>query len=434
MKFLIYRWIPLAALIGALTACDSGKTLPQETSNAGEEEAATNRIEIPNTVRRNLGITFAKVERRNVAATLRVPGAFELKPLAKHEYRLQLASQIRFAVDQFDSVEPGTLLFEFQSPKWRELQTQIDQAVAEYEKTSLKYKTLTQRIEALAKAEFKRVDLESEATVLEAELSGREAELTAALATAANVLNAYASTQENTLSFEDLLAPIDADGRPVPRYKTIQWIKVKAVESGVVESLALTDGSFAEATELVLTTIDPTQLRFRALGLQSDLAKFDRASEVRIVPHQGNASDLNESLRAELTIGLAADPVQRTVPLFADPVEQRPWARPGLSAFLEVTTASTGRVVLAIPRSAVVKDGIVHVFFKRDPLDPNKAIRIEADLGLDDGRWIEVKSDLGPNDEVVLEGAYELKLASAQSGTSQKGGHFHADGSYHGEH
>ena len=101
---------------------------------------------------------------------------------------------------------------------------------------------------------------------------------------------------------------------------------------------------------------------------------------------------------------------------------------------LQLVTASTGGPVLAIPRSAVVKDGIIHVFFKRDPMDPNKAIRVEADLGLDDGRWVEVKSDLGPNDEVVLQGAYELKLASAQSGTSQKGGHFHADGAYHEKH
>jgi hypothetical protein len=97
-------------------------------------------------------------------------------------------------------------------------------------------------------------------------------------------------------------------------------------------------------------------------------------------------------------------------------------------------TATTGGPALAIPRSAVVKDGIIHVFFKRDPLDPNKAIRIEADLGLDDGRWVEIKSNLGLNDEVVLEGAYELKLSSSQNGTSQKGGHFHADGTYHGKH
>jgi hypothetical protein len=80
-----------------------------------------------------------------------------------------------------------------------------------------------------------------------------------------------------------------------------------------------------------------------------------------------------------------------------------------------------------------VKDGLTHVFFKRDPLDANKAIRVEADLGVDDGRWIGIKSELGPNDEVVLNGVYELRLASSQSGTSQKGGHFHADGSYHGK-
>ena len=80
-----------------------------------------------------------------------------------------------------------------------------------------------------------------------------------------------------------------------------------------------------------------------------------------------------------------------------------------------------------------MKDGITHVFFKRDPADANKAIRVEADLGVDDGRWIEVKSEVGPNDEVVLDGVYELKLATSQSGTSQKGGHFHADGTYHAE-
>jgi hypothetical protein len=37
-------------------------------------------------------------------------------------------------------------------------------------------------------------------------------------------------------------------------------------------------------------------------------------------------------------------------------------------------------------------------------------------------------------DEVVLAGAYELKLATQQAGTTQAGGHFHADGSFHDEH
>ena len=84
---------------------------------------------------------------------------------------------------------------------------------------------------------------------------------------------------------------------------------------------------------------------------------------------------------------------------------------------------------LAIPLSAVLQDGLQRVFFRRDPADPDKVIRIEADLGLDDGRWVEVKSGLLDTDEVVLAGAYELMLAS--SGSAAKGGHFHSDGTFH---
>jgi hypothetical protein len=434
MKSSIHRWIPLAALIVASASCDSGKKADETAAIEEGGAAATNRIDIPATVRSNLGITFAKVERRQVSDTLRVPGSFELKPLAKHEYRLLLPAQVRFEIDELDEVKPGTLLFRFQSPQWLDLQSRINLAVAGYEQATLKYEALTARIEALAKADFKRADLESEATVLNAELSGRKAELNAALTTATNILNTYGGPRENALMPDDLLAPVELNGRKVSRYQSIDWIEAKAIEPGIVASLAITDGSFVDETTLVLTTIDPTNLRFRALGLQSDLAKFHRAPAAQIVPHQGNGGNLNDSIPAKLTLGIDAHPSERTMTLFANPQEPRPWVRPGVSAFLEVVTATTGGPVLAIPRSAVVKDGIVHVFFKRDPMNPNKAIRVEADLGLDDGRWVEIKSDLGPKDEVVLQGAYELKLSSSQSGTSQKGGHFHADGAYHEKH
>ena len=72
------------------------------------------------------------------------------------------------------------------------------------------------------------------------------------------------------------------------------------------------------------------------------------------------------------------------------------------------------------------------VVFRRDPADPDKVIRVDADLGVDDGRWIEVKSGLMDGDEVVGPGAYELMLAS--SGSAPKGGHFHADGTFHEDH
>jgi multidrug efflux pump subunit AcrA (membrane-fusion protein) len=228
-------------------------------------------------------------------------------------------------------------------------------------------------------------------------------------------------------------APIGRSGKSIPREVIGDWIEVLANESGVVGSLAVTNGTYVEATSLILTVVDPTKIRFHAMGLQSDLLKFENGQSVSIVPPQAGQNDINDSIKATLQIGLKADPDQRTIDLFALPKEQKAWSRPGVSAFLEVAVQASDGIVLAIPKSAVVKDGITHVFFKRDPLDAKKAIRVEADMGVNDGRWIEIKSELGPNDEVVLNGAYELKLASSQSGTSQKGGHFHADGSFHGE-
>ena len=415
-----------------LPACNrDGENDEKSAKEAGE--APTNRVDLPSTVRNNLGITFAKVERRSVSTTIRVPGSFELQPLAKHEYRLMLPGRVEFAVDQLDEVEPGTVLYRFRSPKWLELQAQIDLVRASLDQARSKFETAEARAKALRAADFKRADLEAQVAELQADVTKQEAELHAALNNAARTLNLHGASTSTGLTPDDLLGTVEKSGRSMPFYQSIDSIEVRATEPGFVDSLAVTDGAFVEEATLVLTTVDPSKVRFRALGLQSDLAKFDGSCEARIAPPQANGSDINESVEAKLKVGLSADPHQRTVTLFALPAEIRPWIRPGVSAFLEVTAESTGGPVLAIPRSAVVRDGIVHVFFKRDPSNANKAIRVEADLGIDDGRWVEVKSEVGPSDEVVLDGAYELKLATAQSGTAQKGGHFHADGTYHAE-
>jgi len=411
------KFAPLVGFLFLLPACNRDGEAPVSSSAEEENETPSNRIDIPPIVRSNLGITFAKVERRNVANTIRVPGSFELQPLAKHEYRMMLPGHIEFLVNQFDGVESGTPLYRFRSLQLLDLQQRVDLATASLRQSEAKYETARTRKNALAKADFKRAELDSQVAELEAEINQREAELTAASAALENA--SQTSPEEKTTA----TARVDRG----------DWIAVRAKEPGVIESLTVTNGTFVEETSLILTTVDPTKVRFQAMALQSDLPKFSNGQQVKIVPPQGAGNDLNESIEAELKIGLSADPRQRTMTLYAIPGELKPWVRPGVSAFLEIAEESSDGVVLAIPRSAVVKDGIVHVFFKRDPLDANKAIRVEADLGVDDGRWIEIKSELGPNDEVVLNGVYELRLASSQSGTSQKGGHFHADGSYHGK-
>ncbi len=458
---------PLAALVLAtLTACSPGHddaAHPHAANPSADAEAeAPNRVRISAAVRSNLGLTFAKVEARRVAQTLRVPGAFELQPLARREYRMALPGRVEFLVDQYDSVEVGQLLYRFQSPTWPELLheivtgeqatgtalAEIDVARAALAEGKRKAALMSERIASLGAAEFKRADLDAELALLtaslprlEAELRLAETRLTNARRTREHALHRAATA--SGIPEAELEREVSVGDRRLPAYATIDWIDVSADAAGVVERLAITTGAFIDTTSMILSTIDPKQLRFRALGLQSDLPRLIETSGARIVAPQPATSkgrnagaSPNASIDAKLTLGLEAHPDERTLTLLATPLDptadQAPWVRPGVSAFLEIELDSSAISALAIPTSAVVPDGLSSVFFRRDPKDPNAAIRVEADLGLSDGRWVVVQSGVMLGDEVVLAGAYELKLALDQrEGGPPSSGHVHADGSVH---
>jgi multidrug resistance efflux pump len=436
--------LPGVLLVPALACTPSFEAPPAGgDATAAEDDASTHVVEIDATVRSNLGITFATVEARRVADTLRVPGAFELEPLARHEYRMALPGRVKLLVDQYDRVEPGTPLYRFQSPSWPELlheiiegEQAIETAKAEIEVGRAKITEARQRlaqvrerIAALARADFKRADLEAEAAQLEASLPRLEAELQLTETRLANARR----MREHALHRASAAAGIP-EAQIEEESLDIDWIVVHATEPGVVEALAVTDGAFVEPPSVVLSTVDPTRVRFRALALQSDLGSLAGAVEARIVPPQSPGYAIAEGVEATMAIGLEAHPQERTLTLLAAPHAHADWVRPGVSAFLEVVVESTDGAVLAIPRSAVVRDGLAHVFFRRDPADPNRAIRVEADLGVSDGRWVAVHSGVRRGDQVVLDGAYELKLATERSGTSYAGGHVHADGTSHADH
>ncbi|MEM7391941.1 MAG: hypothetical protein AAF492_06290 [Verrucomicrobiota bacterium] len=591
----VHRYSAFGVMALLLAGCvpPSKDKAPETISE--EKPVNPSLVDIPSTVRNNLGITFADVERRQVSDTLRVPGVFELQPTARKEYRISLAGQVDLAVNQYDQVKKGQLLYRYRSRAWPELQHEIIEAErnmlaaraellvtrARHEDTEKQLKLFKQRLESLGSTTSKEADLEADIAKLETDRPRLEADIERAdtrvrkarstrehaqhrlsalsdlsdgdltvidegehryrlsltertdltpdrhdkankdqrvarvkftawpelqqevIAAEQNVLAAEAElavargqqekidkqlsplhrelealaaaesekarlvndiarlatdhprlearielaesrlenarlTRQHALHKISALTHIPERDLMVmkngePAYLTIEWIEVRAKEAGMVESLAVADGAYAEPPTRIMSVVDPTRLRFRAMALQSDLPALSDGAEAWIVPPRGPGIDINESVPTTVSIGLEAHTEQRTVPLLATPDEVRSWIRPGISAFLEVVTDTTGGPALAIPRSAVVKDGIVHVFFKRNPQNPNQALRIEADLGVDDGRWVALNSGVGPKDEVVLDGAFELKLATSQSGKLQKGGHFHADGTFHAE-
>lgn len=447
------------ALWAALSAVVSPQAGAQDPS-----PVPGNRVAVPLSVRQNLGITFAKVERRSVAATLRLPGRFELKPTARREYLAPAEGRVEILVDQYQQVEVGTPLFSVQSPSWRRLKAEMAEAqlsasmmrsrLEAHERhhaaVEARVEAWKQRIEQLAKLSEHGLGAQSEVSEARVNLATAEAELADAVEDhEAMRLEAVpflgdggeAETNSRFLSALEEAAAVlattpeklaeEVDGQP--RWRTIDSIVVRAAQAGVVEKLPATQGSLVEGGALVASVVDPRSLRFRIAALQSDMSRIKEGAAVRIGPMDDETA---EAVAGTLSHGLEADPVSRTIDLIVEPDLSAgpPWARAGVAAVAEVVIQGGGRPELAVPRRAVIQDGLQRILFRRDPNDADAVLRLEADAGTADGRWIEILSGLAEGDEVVVGGVYELMLGSSTDGAREEGGHFHSDGSFHEAH
>ena len=458
VRFIAFVCATLTALaLAPLPGCDRGKA----SRNADEEvhadavaaEAVSNRIDIPPSVRQNLGITFVNVERRPVHSTVRLPGRFELRPEARREYHVMLPGRIELLIKQYEHVEKGQPLFYLDSPEWQKMQNDLvsasnamrrshaDLAVAEatVNETEQAIAFREQRLANLAEAQVRQVALEAELadkrnTIprLRAELEAARTEFDAAHARYDVMLrtaSSFAGVPKDELD-PDSGTHQHLDTGTAP-WRSISRLTVRAEAPGIVDHLAVTNQGWAETGDLVLDTVDPSALRFHGDALQTDIALFADGQPARISPPSGGSIDLQNTIDGTIEIGFQAESTQRTIPIFMVPDELPSWAKAGVTAYLEVFTNGKGGDVLAIPEATVVRDGLEKVFFQRDRSDPNKVVRVVADLGDSDGRWVELRSGVMLGDEIVLGGVYPLMLASSSSGEMQKGGHFHSDGMFH---
>lgn len=456
-------WVVAIALVAALVAtggCGGEPAASQdgeaETGGEVDPAAMTNRIDVPPNVRQNLGINFAEVERRPVRRTLRLPGRFEFRPEATREHRMMLPGRIELLVDQFEAVEPGQVLLRIESPRWQELRHEVveaegeiklarshlavAQATAEELREELRF--LDERLERLTEANVRRVELEAQQAELRArqprllaEVEAKEVELDEAREHYDSILKVAASV--TGLSVETLLESVetheDEHGHDQVRWRNLRLLEVRAKAAGVVRELAASQGSWVETGELVLRTVDPDAVRFRADAPQAELGRMADGQSVRIAPPQGGSLDLDQAIEGTLQLGIEGHANERTMPVYGLPAGLANWARPGVSGYLEVFVDGSDTPELAIPESSLVQDGLRTIFYRRDPDDRNKVYPVEADLGPSDGRWVVVYSGVTDGDEVVLDGAYALTMAGGQQ-QAPPGYHYHADGTLHKDH
>lgn len=123
--------VPVGLLVTLLLVAGCGDHDHDHAKEAAKPPAApTNRVTVGETVRRNLGITFAKAEYRAVAASIRVPGRFVSPPEATRAWHGPLRGRVEPVARAFQTVKPGDVLYRLDSPAWRERQSQLAESAA----------------------------------------------------------------------------------------------------------------------------------------------------------------------------------------------------------------------------------------------------------------------------------------------------------------
>ena len=437
---------------GAAVAAAEAAGLGSQLKDPPDPAAST--VNVPERVRENLGIRFGAVQPRSVDGAVWILGAFEWAPGAHRDYRIPLPGHVELIAEPLARVAAGELLYRFESPEWPDLLHEIvesEQAIAlaeasevvaaaTLEEARVQLGIVRSRAEGLADVDMRSAELESEAALIQASLGRLEAQQALEQAKVANGQrmreHALHRASAATRISEEELARVD-QGQELPRYAQLEALEVHALEAGVVEAWAISDGEFALSGQRILELVDPARVRLRAIGLQSDLALFERVVQrggARLV--RSKESGEEPGVPCDLRLGLEGDPQRRTMDLLATPEEPAAWMRPGVTAWLLVPGPSRERR-LAVPTSAIVRDGLESAVFLRKREAPSQAVRTSVRLGASDGRWVEILEGLELGDEVVVQGALELnlevELGGGAAGSAPRGGHVHADGTVHSD-
>lgn len=372
----------------------------------GEEADA---IELPASAQKLLGMTFATAVRRPVAGTARFPGRFEWMPGAARVYGAALGGKVEVKVKPAQRVKAGDVLFTVRSPEWVRQRGEAREAEASLALARAEASAIRSRLAQLREAGTRHAELEMALAVKEAEVVRAE--------------RLRESAEERRQAVLGLCREQGGE------------LVFAAVEEGVVESLGAVSGSWVEAGAEVVRTVRSEMVWFRADGLMVDLARVRDGMRGFVEPFQGGGLSADVRAEGRLELGLSAEAGRRVRPLYLRPERVADWMVQGRAGVLSAVVEESAADAVAVPLGSVVTDGLKSVVFVRDAANKNLFHRREVVPGVGDNDWVEVKG-VNAGSEVVLNGAYELKLATpSAAGGNKAAGHFHADGKFHeGEH
>ncbi|MEN9360713.1 MAG: hypothetical protein RL095_2248 [Verrucomicrobiota bacterium] len=439
----------LVALI--LAGCKPAQTSAPESGPAEKKAAALppGTVELSPAALKTLGIEFASVERRVLQHVVALPGRFDPAPGGRVEIRAPASGYLRWLVKPFSQVKSGESIALLRSPQLTALLTEEGDIRAQSLQAEAKVKlTAAQLTEAQALQELRQKRLEQlrrlgaeraeiEIQIAEGKLAlpRLKTEAEGARTEAQALAQKLQAVENEVLSLAGRRDRIQADGVLLMAAPNSGLLSGADAAGAAAASCACPDcagdgvGLFVTEGQSLAFVNNERKLQLRVSARPDQISGLDLESPGEIRCHDGH------SFAGKLRLDPAADPLTGARSLVCLPDTALPaHLIPGSPANLVVKGLAPSEEVLAIPDSALVRDGNELVFFRRDPANPARIRRVVADPGKSAAGFVEIKSGIRPGDAIVTKGAYAVNLsAAANKNQAPPGFHYHADGSLHSD-
>lgn len=200
-----------------------------------------------------------------------------------------------------------------------------------------------------------------------------------------------------------------------------EGIVFKAPFSGIIKNLPVSDGQFVEEGEALVTVTRNCKLLIEGQVSQSHFSQLKNVRSAQFkTPWQKDVHRIEDFNGRLVSYGKMAGENGFHIPILFE-VDNRGDLLAGSYVDLYLLTQPV-RNALVISKSALMQDyGQFYVYVQTDGESFEKR---EVQLGIDDGKQVQILSGLQEGEWVVTKGAYQIKMASMSS-TIPAHGHSH---------
>ena len=418
----LYLGLALAA-VAILLAADVWTRLHSRSpatstqpSEAGEKErkpgeaAESTHVEMEPLAQRNVGLTVVPAETRSVIQTLQVTGTVgPNETRVGHIRAITRGRVLKVFVRLGDEVRSGQTLATYDNIELGETIGQYGVGLAELEKA--------QTGAEVAKRSLERArNLVALGAVAQAEVERRNAEHANALSAINTQRAELARIEEKMhrfgLSDADIKRTIDpGEGR---EHREVSQTILKASFSGVITKYDIAEGEIVDTDRELFTIADLSTVWVQADLYEKDIAIIRKNLPVKIVvdayPHDlftGRITYISDLL----------DPKTRTAKVRCE--VSNPTGRLKLDMFATISIPTPqGRSAVMVPSAGVQQINDQPVVFVR--VAPSEFDRRRVTLGVREGDWVEVSSNVKPGEMVVAQGSFALKATLLREQIGEK--------------